>query len=127
MFSLGGCDKMAEIIIYMVIFTLVSLIFVALGILQYRAKEPVAINTGEKPPEAQQLTDVALWNHKHGLNLIIFAIMLWITGAIFPVVLNTFDNVVVEILLFIVAIGIEILWVEYQHNKMKRTMIKKAN
>ena len=38
---------MAATIIYLVISLLVSLIFIILGIRQYRAKKPVTINTGE--------------------------------------------------------------------------------
>ena len=39
---------MAAAIIYLTISVLVSLIFIILGIWQYRSKEPVTINTGEK-------------------------------------------------------------------------------
>ena len=39
---------MAATIIYLVISLLVSLNFIILGIRQYRAEKPVAINTGEK-------------------------------------------------------------------------------
>ena len=46
---------MAEPIIYVVICMIVSMIFVILGIYQYRAKDPVTINTGETPPKAEDL------------------------------------------------------------------------
>lgn len=46
---------MAETIIYVVICTIVAMIFV---IYQYRAKNPVTINTGETPPKAEDLNDV---------------------------------------------------------------------
>ncbi|MCR5515423.1 MAG: hypothetical protein K6F41_03110 [Lachnospira sp.] len=38
---------MAGTIIYIVLFLLVSLIFVQMGIGQYNAKEPVTINSGD--------------------------------------------------------------------------------
>ena len=47
--------------IYLVISLLVSLIFIILGIRQYRAEKPVAINTGEKPPREDELTSVTEW------------------------------------------------------------------
>lgn len=46
---------MAGIIIYLVISLLISLIFIILGVQQYRAEKPVAINTGEKPPREDEL------------------------------------------------------------------------
>ena len=61
---------MADTIIYLVISLLVSLIFVILGIRQYRAEKPVVINTGEKPPREDELISVTEWNHRHGRNFI---------------------------------------------------------
>ena len=75
---------MAATIIYLVISLLVSLIFILLGIKQYKAEKPVTINTGEKPPREDELTSVTL-------------------------------------LIVIVA---EIAWVEFEHNMMKKKMIK---
>ena len=63
---------MAETIIYVVIYTIVAMIFVILGKYQYRAKDSVTINTGEAPPKAEDLIDVKLWNQKHGRNFIFF-------------------------------------------------------
>ena len=63
---------MADIIIYLVISLLVSLIFIVLGVNQFRSKVPVALNTGEVSPREDELTDMTEWNHKHGRNLIIY-------------------------------------------------------
>lgn len=60
---------MAGTIIYLVISFLVSIIFIVLGIHQYRSKIPVSINTGEKPPREDELTSVTEWNHRPGLRL----------------------------------------------------------
>ena len=65
---------MTATIIYLVISLLVSLIFIILGIRQYRAEKPVTINTGEKPPHEDELTSVAEWNHRHGRNFIAFVV-----------------------------------------------------
>ena len=46
---------MADTIIYLAISLLVSLIFNIIGIVQYRAEKPVAINTEEKPPREDEL------------------------------------------------------------------------
>ncbi len=50
---------MAETIIYLVISFLASLVFIVLGISQYKSQKPVSMNTGEKPPREDDLTDVS--------------------------------------------------------------------
>ena len=67
---------MAATIIYLLISLLVSLVFIILGIRQYRAEKPVVINTGEKPPRAEELYDVNAWNKKHGFMWVIYGIVI---------------------------------------------------
>ena len=114
---------MAETIIYVVICTIVAMIFVILGIYQYRAKDPVTINTGEKPPKAEDLIDVKLWNQKHGRNFIILGIMLWCTFVVGGYVLSRINGVI-AIIIIIVAVLFEFFWINFQHKKMKREYIK---
>ena len=116
---------MAATIIYLVISLAVSLIFIILGIKQYRAEKPVAINTGEKPPCEDELTSVAEWNHRHGRNFIIFGCALFITLSVFVYFMEKLDNVVVQVIIFMVVLFAEIAWVEFEHNMMKKKMIKK--
>lgn len=97
---------MAETIIYVVICTIVAMIFVILEIYQYRAKNPVTINTGETPPKAEDLIDVKLWNQKHGRNLIILGIMLWRTFVVGGYVLSRINGVI-AIIIIIVAVLFE--------------------
>ena len=73
---------MAATIIYLVISLLVSLIFIILGIMQYRSEKPVSINMGEKPLRKEELTNVTEWNHRHGRNFIILGCVLFITQAV---------------------------------------------
>ena len=114
---------MAEPIIYVVICMIVSMIFVILGIYQYRAKDPVTINTGETPPKAEDLIDVKLWNQKHGRNFIILGIMLWCTFVVGGYVLSRINGVIAAIIT-IVAVIVEFFWIDFQHKKMKREYIK---
>lgn len=116
---------MAATIIYLVISLAVSLIFIILGIKQYRAEKPVAINTGEKPPREDELTSVAEWNHRHGRNFIIFGCALFITLSVFVYFMEKLDNVVVQVIIFMVVLFAEIAWVAFEHNMMKKKMIKK--
>lgn len=113
---------MAGIIIYLVISLLISLIFIILGVQQYRTEKPVAINTGEKPPREDELTSVTAWNHRHGRNFIIFGCVLFITLSVFVYFIEKFDGVVFQMIIFMIAIFAEIAWLEFEHNTMKKKM-----
>ena len=116
---------MAATIIYLVISFLVSLIFIILGISQYRADKPVAINTGEKPPREDELTSVAEWNHRHGRNFIIFGCVLFLTLSVFVYLIEKLDSVVFQVVILMIVVFAEIAWVEFEHHAMKKKMIKR--
>jgi hypothetical protein len=122
-----GKNYMAETIIYLVISFLVSLIFVVLGIRQYNSEKPVSLNTGEKPPCEDELTDVLEWNHKHGKNLIMYGGVLFLTLSVFVYFIEKYDYIIVQIILFILVILGEIAWLEIQHNILKKKLIKNSN
>ena len=115
---------MAATIIYLVISLLVSLIFIILGIMQYRSEKPVSINTGEKPLRKEELTNVTEWNHRHGRNFIILGCVLFITQAVFGYFIKKLDGVVVQVVIYMIVLFSEIAWVEFEHNMMKKKMIK---
>ena len=117
---------MAAAIIYLGISLVCSLIFIILGIWQYRAEKPVGINTGEEPPRADELTSVTEWNHRHGRNLIILGCMLFITLAVVGYFIAKLDGVAlyVAVAIFMIMIFAEIAWVVIEHNVMKKRMIK---
>ena len=115
---------MAYTIIYLVISLLVSLIFIILGIGQYKAEKPVSLNTGEKSPREDELISVTDWNHRHGRNLIIFGCMLFITSSFFMYSIEKLDGIVLQSAIFIMVLFAEIAWVEFEHNMMKKKMIK---
>lgn len=118
---------MGATIVYLVISLLVSLIFIILGISQYRAEKPVAINTGEKTPREDELTSVAEWNHRHGRNFIILGCVLFITLSVLGYFMEKLDSILPQVIIAMLALVIEIGWVEFEHNVMKRKMIKKGN
>lgn len=115
---------MAAIIIYLIISLLVSLIFIILGIRQYKAEKPVTINTGEKPPREDELTSVTEWNHRHGRNLIIFGCAFFITLSVFVYFIEKLDSSVFQVVILLIVIFAEIAWVEFEHHVMKKKMIK---
>ena len=118
---------MAATIIYLVISLLVSLIFIILGIMQYRSEKPVSINMGEKPLRKEELTNVTEWNHRHGRNFIILGCVLFITLSIVTYFIEKLDGVALQVatVIFVIVIFAEIAWVGLEHNVMKKKMIKK--
>lgn len=116
---------MAAAIIYLGISLLVSFVFIILGIRQYRAEKPVTINTGEKPPREDELTSVAEWNHRHGRNFIILGCALFITLSVFAYFIEKLDSVGFQVVILMIVIFAEIAWVQFEHNVMKKKMIKK--
>lgn len=115
--------NMADTIIYLVISLLVSLIFNIIGIVQYRAEKPVAINTGEKPPSEDELTSVIEWNHRHGRNFIILGCALFITLSVFTYFIEKLDSIVFQTIILLIVIFAEIARVAFEHNVMKKKMI----
>ena len=118
---------MAATIIYLVISLLVSLIFIILGIRQYKAEKPVTINTGEKPPREDELISVTEWNHRHGRNFIILGCALFITLSIMAYFIEKLDGIALQVaaVILVIVIFAEIVWVGFEHNVMKKKMIKK--
>ena len=116
---------MAAAIIYLSISFLVSLIFVIIGIVQVHAKEPVSINTGEKPPKAEELISVEVWNRKHGRNFIIYGCLLFITMVLFGISQVLIENSMLSLIIFALAIIGEIAWLEFDHIYLKKKLIIK--
>ncbi len=116
---------MATSIIYLSISFLVSLIFVIIGIVQVHAKEPVSINTGEKPPKAEELVSVTEWNRKHGRNFIIYGCLLFLTLVLFEISQLLIENTMLSLIIFALAIIGEIAWLEIEHMYLKKKFIIK--
>ncbi len=116
---------MAEMIIYLVISFFVSLIFVVIGVKQYTSKTPVTINTGLTPPREDELTSVSEWNHRHGRDFILLGCGIFITLVAFVYFLERYDNVNLQLVLFLAVVFGEIALVVIDHNVMMNTMIKK--
>lgn len=116
---------MAAAIIYLSISFLVSLIFVIIGIVQVHAKEPATINTGEKPPKAEELASVTEWNRKHGRNFIVYGCLLFITMVLFGISQVLIENTMLSLIIFALAIIGEIAWLEIDHMHVKKKLIMK--
>lgn len=67
---------MVEFIFGFVIYAFVAIFMMGIGIVQLKSKKPVAFYSGEKPPRAEDVTDVNAWNKKHGLMWIVYGIVI---------------------------------------------------
>lgn len=66
----------AEIIIGASIYLVVAAVMLWIGIFQYKSKVPVGFYSGEKPPKESELSDVNMWNKKHGKMWIYYGILI---------------------------------------------------
>lgn len=110
---------MAACIIGFVGACMVGLIFVLLGIHQCKSESPVTMNTGEKPLEPEQLTDVKAWNTGHGKALVAFGIAIAVTLGIFPIGLYYVDAAVLTVITVIVVLA-ELVGLMANHNRLER-------
>ena len=111
---------MAEYIISLVIFLLVSIVMIIIGISQIRSKKPVGFYTGEKPPREDELSDVVTWNKKHGYMWVVYGFI--ITGFF---VMTSFikAETVAMVLLFSGIIGSVPIMMLY-HSYLKKKYYK---
>lgn len=65
---------MAGTIITVVILFICMLVFVILGAIQCRSKNPVGFWTGIKPPDEKQVRDIPAYNKRHGGMWILYGI-----------------------------------------------------
>lgn len=49
---------------------------VGIGVFQMKSKEPVGFYSGEKPPEAGELSDVGAWNKRHGIMWLVYGVLI---------------------------------------------------
>jgi hypothetical protein len=105
----------------------VSLIFIILGITQYRSAAPVGFYSGEKPPRKEDLTDVAGWNRQHGKNWVIFGVVFFLITTIFIITISLLENTVVQTILFMAAIGLELVWIVTRHESLKKKYLRGRN
>lgn len=112
---------MAEYTVSFFIFCIVSIFLIGIGISQLKSKSPVGFYTGEKPPEAEQLTDVNAWNRKHGMMWIIYGIAL--AGSFFTGI-PAGDSIYSVIITGCVALGALPVMIWY-HGRLKQKYLNR--
>lgn len=112
----------AENVMGFVIFALVAVFMIGIGIVQLRSKKPVAFYSGEKPPKAEDLTDVAAWNKKHGLMWIVYGII---------ILFSYFAGVVIGDSVWVVVpmvggVMVPVPFMIWYHNQLRKKYIRQG-
>lgn len=89
----------AEFWIGLGIYAYVAAIMVAMGISQLKKKTPVGFWSGEKPPKANELSNVRAYNRNHGLMWICYGI-----GMLAVYFIGIFVNVGIAVIMTSVEI-----------------------
>lgn len=103
-----------------VIYGLCALLFVGLGISNYKSKRPVTINTSIKPPKEENLVSVKEWNRKHGIMWITFGIVFalcYVLGCIFAN--NLFLAMTFMVIIPILCFPVIMIY----HNHLVKTLV----
>ena len=67
-----------------VIYGFAAWMMIAIGLSQLKSEEPVGFYTGERPPRADEISDVQQWNREHGRMWILYGVILvlsWLCGC----------------------------------------------
>lgn len=107
----------AGIIIGLVIIMLTALVMIGIGISQLKSKTPVAFYTGEKPLRKEELSDVSMWNKRHGIMWITYGIVM-ILSYLIAVIIGLDSRP--GFLLFCGGIVLPILVMIWYHHKLIR-------
>lgn len=69
-----------------VIYFIVAAFMMGIGITQLRSKKPVGFYSGEEPPNEKDLTDVRVWNLKHGTMWVLYGVIILLSFGIGTVI-----------------------------------------
>lgn len=112
---------MPAMIISGVIYGLAALFMIGIGISQVKSQKPVTFYTGEKPPAAEELSDVRQWNLKHGIMWIAYGVIIilsWGCGCLL-------GGGTISVLPLIAGITLPlVVMIWYHHRLIKRYKIK---
>ncbi len=110
---------MAEYIISLVIYGVISLIMIGIGISQIKSKDPVGFYTHEKAPRKQEIIDVPAWNKRHGMMWISYGVAL--IGA--HIICLFIGDAIVASVLLIGATVVPLPMMMWYHARLKKSII----
>ena len=110
----------AENIFGFVIYALVALFMMGIGIVQIKSRKPVAFYSGEKPPKAEELTDVSAWNRKHGMMWLIYGIIIFVSYLIGSII----GESIWSIIPMMGGVIIPLPFMIWYHHRLKKKFIR---
>lgn len=111
---------MAEAVMCFVIYLLVALIMIGIGVSQLKSKTPVGFYSGEKPPAAQELSDVAMWNKKHGEMWMIYGGIILFFGLAGTFLIGVDASWQLILVPMIGGVIGPLIWMIWYHDKLIR-------
>lgn len=111
---------MAEAVMCFVIYLLVALIMIGIGVSQLKSKTPVGFYSGEKPPAAQELSDVAMWNKKHGEMWMIYGGIILFFGLAGTFLIGADASWQLILVPMIGGVIGPLIWMIWYHDKLIR-------
>lgn len=103
-----------------VIYLLVALVMVGIGVSQLKSRKPVGFYSGEKPFSAEQLSDVAMWNKKHGKMWIIYGMIIVLSGFAGTFLIGMDAAWQVILIPMVGGVVVPIMWMIGYHERLIR-------
>lgn len=103
-----------------VIYLLTALVMIGIGISQLKSKTPVGFYSGEKPPAAQELSDVAMWNKKHGKMWIIYGVIIIFSGLAGTFLIGADASWQMILVPMVGGVVVPLIWMIGYHERMIR-------
>lgn len=104
----------AENMIGLVIYGLVALFMMGIGVTQLKSKEPVGFYSGEKPPKAENVTDIKAWNRKHGLMWLVYGMIILVSFFIG----NLFGDSVWAVIPMVGGVIVPVIFMIWYHHRL---------
>lgn len=104
---------MSEKILSFGIIVLVSLIMIGIGIAQIKSKNPVGFYSGEKPPKKEDISDVIMWNRKHGIMWTLYGVAMIGSDLIGLIIQNEVFSFIILMIAIVGALPIMIFYHHY--------------
>lgn len=111
---------MAEAVMCFVIYLLVALVMIGIGVSQLKSKTPVGFYSGVKPPAAQELSDVVMWNKKHGEMWIIYGGIIIFSGFAGTFLIGADSPWQVAVAPMVGGVVVPLIWMIWYHDKLIR-------
>ena len=111
---------MAENIITLIVLVWTAFIMIIVGIFQLKCKHPVGFYTFEKPLKEEQVSDVTIWNKKHGMMWIAYGVGMLLSYLLGCLIENKGFSYIVLLAVTLGAIPVMIVY----HHWLKKKYVK---